>query len=57
MKYTIEVEEVLRRRVEVEAENEDKAVEIVRAKYDACEVVLGADDFFGEASFRRAAEN
>lgn len=52
MKYTIEIEEVLRKEVEVEAESVDKAVEAVRAMYDACEVVLGAEDFVGEASFR-----
>lgn len=32
----------------------NKAVEAVRAMYDACEVVLGAEDFVGETSFRCA---
>lgn len=44
----------MRKEVEVEVESVDKAVEAVRAMYDVCEVVLGAEDFVGEASFRCA---
>lgn len=56
MKYTIEIEEVLRRKVEVEAESEGAAVDAVKAMYDTCEVVLDAEDFVGEAAFRCVEE-
>lgn len=44
-KYTVEVTEVLARRVEVEADTPDEAVELVREMYEAADIVLGADDF------------
>ena len=44
-KYRIEVSEVLSRIVEMEAENEDEAVEIVRQMYRNCELVLDASDY------------
>ena len=44
-KYRIEVTEVLSRIVEIEAENEDDAVEMVRQMYRNCELVLDASDY------------
>ena len=44
-KYTVEVTEVLARRVEVEADTVDEAVELVREMYDAADIVLGYEDF------------
>lgn len=52
MKYQIEVEEILRRIVEIEAENPEEAEGKVRALYTSCDVVLEATDFIGEPSFR-----
>lgn len=44
-KYSIEVLEVLSRVVEVEAVNEDDAIERVRQKYRRCEIVLDDSDY------------
>ncbi len=44
-KYRIEVTEVLSRIVEMEAENEDDAVEMVRQMYQNCNLVLDASDY------------
>ena len=44
-KYRIEVTEVLSRTVEMEAENEDDAVETVRLMYRNCDIVLDASDY------------
>ena len=44
-KYRIEVTEVLSRIVEIEAENEDDAVEMVRQMYRNCDIVLDASDY------------
>ena len=44
-KYRIEVTEVLSRIVEMEAENEDDAVEMVRQMYRNCDLVLDASDY------------
>lgn len=52
MKYTIEIEEVLRRSVSVEAENEAEARKAVENMYRNGEVVLDAEDFCGETDFR-----
>lgn len=52
MKYTIEIEEVLRRSVSVEAANEAEARKVVEGMYRDGEVVLDAADFCGEAEFR-----
>lgn len=43
--FTVEVTEVLARRVEVEADTVDEAVELVREMYDAADIVLGYEDF------------
>ena len=45
MKYKINIEELLSRVVEVEAENEEKAEEKVREMYMNEDIVLGASDF------------
>lgn len=52
MKYTIEIEEVLRRSVSVEAANEAEARKVVEGMYRDGEIVLDAEDFCGEAEFR-----
>lgn len=52
MKYIVEIEEVLRRDVSVEAESEAEARKVVEDMYRKGSVVLGADDFCGEADFR-----
>ena len=44
-KYTVEVTEVLARRVEVEADTADEAVELVREMYESADIVLGYEDF------------
>ena len=44
-KYRIEVTEVLSRIVEMEAENEIDAVEMVRQMYRNCDIVLDASDY------------
>ncbi len=44
-KYSIEVLEVLSRIVEVEAVNEDAAIERVRQMYRKCEIVLDDSDY------------
>ena len=44
-KYSIEVLEVLSRIVEVEASDEDDAIERVRQKYRKCEIVLDDSDY------------
>ena len=45
MKYRINIEELLSRVVEVEAENEEEAEEKVREMYMNEEIVLDASDF------------
>ena len=44
-KYSIEVLEVLSRIVEVEAVDEDEAIERVRQMYRKCEIVLDDSDY------------
>lgn len=44
-KYKVNVEEILSRVIEVEANNEDEAEEKVRTMYKEQKVVLGAEDF------------
>lgn len=44
-KYRINVEEILSRIVEVEADNEDDAEEKVREMYKEQKIILGAEDF------------
>ncbi|MBR3546762.1 MAG: DpnD/PcfM family protein [Bacteroidaceae bacterium] len=44
-KYSIEVLEVLSRIVEVEASDEEDAIEQVRQMYRKCEIVLNDSDY------------
>ena len=44
-KYSIEVLEVLSRIVEVEASDEEDAIEIVRQDYRKCRIVLDESDY------------
>lgn len=44
-KYEIGIEEVLRRVINVEANNIDEAIEIITEKYDSGEIVLDSSDF------------
>ena len=44
-KYSIEVLEVLSRIVEVEASNDEDAIEQVRQMYRKCEIVLDDSDY------------
>lgn len=45
-KYEVLVEETLSRMIEVQAEDESKALEIVKEMYKNCEIVLDYEDFF-----------
>ena len=44
-KYHIEVTEVLSRTVEIEADDEDAAINSVKAMYRNCGIVLDASDY------------
>ncbi|MBR3452629.1 MAG: DpnD/PcfM family protein [Muribaculaceae bacterium] len=44
-KYRIEVTEVLSRVVEVMAENDEEAMQTVKAMYRNCDIVLDASDY------------
>ena len=44
-KYSIEVLEVLSRIVEVEASDEEEAIELVRQMYRRCDIVLDDSDY------------
>lgn len=52
MKYKVEIEEVLRRTVEVESTSENDAEMQVRQLYHDCKIVLNADDFVGEPTIK-----
>ena len=45
-KYEVLVEETLSRMIEVQAEDESEALEIVKEMYKDCEIVLDYEDFF-----------
>lgn len=51
MKYKIEILETLRRVVEVDAKNEEEAMNRVGRMYYNSDIVLGADDFDNEVVF------
>jgi hypothetical protein len=44
-KYKIEVTETLSRTIEMEAESEDAAVEMVRQMYRNCDIVLDTSNY------------
>ena len=48
MKYTIVIEEILRKEVAVEAKDADEAVRIAEVLYHKGEIVLDAGNFIGE---------
>ena len=52
MKYKVEIEEILRRTVEIEAASEVDAEMQVRQLYRDCKIVLDADDFIGEPTIK-----
>ena len=43
--YEIEIEEVMQRRVKIDAENEEEAIKKVKEKYKNEEIVLDYNDF------------
>ena len=43
--YEVEIMEILTRRIEVEANNEEEAVEIINTKYRDGDIVLDYNDF------------
>lgn len=51
MKYKVNIEELLSRIVEVEADNEEDAENKVRSMYNNEEIVLNADDLSGVELF------
>ena len=52
MKYSVEIKEVLRRKIIVEAENESEAEAKASDIYEKCEVVLDENDFCGEPDIK-----
>ena len=48
MKYSVVIEEILRKEVAVDAHDAEDAKEIVEALYRKGEIVLDAGDFIGE---------
>ena len=44
MKYNVTITEILKKTIEIEAENETNAIDIARDKYNKEEVILTADD-------------
>lgn len=48
MKYTVTIKEELIRDVEVEANNEEEAIEKIEEQYHNEEIVLDSEDFNGE---------
>lgn len=51
MKYKVNIEELLSRVVEIEADNEEDAENKVRAMYNKEEIVLNADDLYSVEFF------
>lgn len=50
-KFIVKIEELLAKKVEVEAETPEDAAEMVKQKYTDGEYVLNADDFTGMTMF------
>ena len=44
-KFRVEITEILSRIVELEADNEEDAVDIVRRKYRSCDIILDSSDY------------
>lgn len=51
MNYSIQITEILNKIVEVEAENENEALDKVKVMYDNEEVVLTPEDKFNPTEF------
>lgn len=51
-KYKINIEEVLLRTIEIEAETEEEALKIAIKKYNKEEIILGSDDFIGSPNIK-----
>ncbi len=43
--YEVEIEEVMQRRVKINAENEEEAIKLIKEKYNKEEIVLDYNDF------------
>ena len=54
--YTVEISETLQRCIEITASSEEEAIEEVRKRYRAGEIVLYADDY-KETEFNIATPN
>ena len=52
MEYLVEVKEILRRVIKVEAQNAEEAEDLVEEKYSACDIVLNAEDFQGPMTIK-----
>ena len=48
MKYTIVIEETLRKEIAIEAQDADEAARIAKTLYRKGEIILDAGDFIGE---------
>ncbi len=46
-KWTVTIVETLARKIKVDAESRNEALDNVRTRYEAAEIVLDADDFCG----------
>ena len=59
MKYTVEIEEILRREVSIDANSPEEAVSRVHRLYHDGEIVLNSDDFIGEPTIKcsKASQN
>ena len=44
-KYRVDITEVLRRTIEMEAESKEDAIEMVRRMYRNCDIILDASDY------------
>lgn len=45
MKYIIEITETLQKQIEVEAQNESEAINLIKEKYKNEEIILSEEDF------------
>ena len=52
MNYIVEIEEILRREIRIDAESESEAELKAIKQYRDCEVVLDVNDYIGEPSVR-----
>ena len=43
--YEVEIEEVMQRRVKINAENEEEAIKLIKEKYNKEEIILDYSDF------------